>query len=876
MPLRAPSDDNNESVHSDLSSEQGVVAPSETAYMTFPARQQTTDRVLFFRCPLSSLANGVAIFGTFVDGTISYWSDGMEALFGYSASSVEGDDVRMILRGADDMSNERLHLLLHGHQSQEAVVRGQYHHARRSRNVSVSLGCIRLLEGHTSHGEGADNVIAQPMFVFHCRPHSGGDEYKAHLESITTKVKKLRYDESVPERVRDTLGGILDVANQNTDLGTIDVRREISGVLSEHTALSKLYRFVVRVTHSQVLVNVEAFIRNFSTMLDAIERTITDRSPHGVPEPNSGSQRALPLLHVFATANENTSSLCVSLDVVISGDRRTYDFSIPAIPCADEEMYGVNNNINGNSQPNNAHKTSLLMDTLNSPTALSASLQGAMQFRTVVLGRPTFRDAISEVLWSRGHTVFTVGSLSELSVLGATIDIAIVQARCMHAGDVDMRSSGRTRPDGLDDNNSSELSDEVERPSEGVDVAAALQILRQTLRRKSVIVGLDRQLQSHRMEWEVAGYVTLDLPVVSSALASIVESVETRVADSRTAIERLQNLRQVFSKHFHGEWEKGALLGSGASGSVYKATTVLTGGVMAVKVVPTHTLNPSSLADVLSEIDTFITLSHPNLIQYFFVERGKSELNIFMEFADGGTLQDVVEGKKREASEADLSQYVEDIARGVEFLHKSNLVHRDLKPENILLSRGVCKVADFGCAVLVTTDSDNRQTIATGVGTPSYMAPEVLGGTVADTRSDMWSLGCVICELAIGFPIFPGENEVEQLACIMEVMGVPPKGLVDAAPRRKQFFDAVGQPKLVPNSKKRIRRPSTRPLSSALSSKDETFLDFVRQLLRWDPSERLTPEQAMRHPWVVSCFPSLGSQLPHITENTAPMSARRR
>ena len=102
-----------------------------------------------------------------------------------------------------------------------------------------------------------------------------------------------------------------------------------------------------------------------------------------------------------------------------------------------------------------------------------------------------------------------------------------------------------------------------------------------------------------------------------------------------------------------------------------------------------------------------------------------------------------------------------------------------------------------------------------------YRSPEVLLGLVYSCAIDMWSLGCILCELYTGYPLFPGENEQEQLLCMMEVLGPPPKRMIHDASRKKHFFDVNLQPILTPNSRGKVRIPSSRtngkPPSAATS-----------------------------------------------------------
>lgn len=115
---------------------------------------------------------------------------------------------------------------------------------------------------------------------------------------------------------------------------------------------------------------------------------------------------------------------------------------------------------------------------------------------------------------------------------------------------------------------------------------------------------------------------------------------------------------------------------------------------------------------------------------------------------------------------------------------------------------------------------------------------------------DMWSLGCIIAELYTGYPLFPGENEADQLACIMEVLGLPPADFIQAASRKRTFFDSKGFPKSVTNSKGKKRCPDSKDLSTVLNTHDAGFLDFLKGCLMWEPSLRMTPDEAMKHAWI--------------------------
>jgi dual specificity tyrosine-phosphorylation-regulated kinase 2/3/4 len=172
------------------------------------------------------------------------------------------------------------------------------------------------------------------------------------------------------------------------------------------------------------------------------------------------------------------------------------------------------------------------------------------------------------------------------------------------------------------------------------------------------------------------------------------------------------------------------------------------------------------------------------------------------------------------------------------------IVHCDLKPENVLLrhpAKSAIKVIDFGSSCL------EHEKIYTYIQSRFYRSPEVILGMNYHMAIDMWSLGCILAELYTGFPIFPGENEQEQLSCIMEVLGPPDKDFINRSSRKRLFFDNNGAPRPVVNSKGRRRRPGTKTLAQVLRCQDDDFVDFIARCLVWDPERRMKPQAALQH-----------------------------
>jgi dual specificity tyrosine-phosphorylation-regulated kinase 2/3/4 len=170
-------------------------------------------------------------------------------------------------------------------------------------------------------------------------------------------------------------------------------------------------------------------------------------------------------------------------------------------------------------------------------------------------------------------------------------------------------------------------------------------------------------------------------------------------------------------------------------------------------------------------------------------------------------------------------------------------------------------VIDLGSSCFV----DER--VYTYIQSRFYRAPEIILGLPYGTPIDMWSFACILAELYTGYPLFPGENEQQQLICIMEIMGEPSSNMIEKASRRKLFFDSRNKPRLIADSRGRKRIPGAKNLAHVLKCKDKSFIDFLQKCLTWDPKSRYTADQAMSHPWVLdgpAPPPSKNSGLPQI------------
>jgi len=211
------------------------------------------------------------------------------------------------------------------------------------------------------------------------------------------------------------------------------------------------------------------------------------------------------------------------------------------------------------------------------------------------------------------------------------------------------------------------------------------------------------------------------------------------------------------------------MIGSGAAGEIFLATEIATGAKYALKKMK---VTQQNMELVTTEISIMKESVHPNIVAYHESFLLKNELFVSMEYMDGGCLTEVLDQfESIQMTELQIAYVIRCTLMGLQYVHSFHRVHRDIKSDNLLLNlRGEVKLADFGYAAQLTELKQKRNTI---VGTPYWMAPEVIRGQDYDARVDIWSTGIMIMEMAEGEPPYMDYPPLRALFLIT-TKGIPP------------------------------------------------------------------------------------------------------
>jgi predicted Ser/Thr protein kinase len=225
------------------------------------------------------------------------------------------------------------------------------------------------------------------------------------------------------------------------------------------------------------------------------------------------------------------------------------------------------------------------------------------------------------------------------------------------------------------------------------------------------------------------------------------------------------------------------VLGRGGMGVVYRARQTRLNRLVAVKMIqPEVYAGPAERARFRTEAEAAAGLQHANIVQVYEVGDHDGRPFLALEYVDGGSLADRLDGTPLPARAA--AELVETLARAIHAAHERGVIHRDLKPANVLLTAdGTPKVADFGLAKRLEGEAGQTRTGAV-LGTPNYMAPEQAAGRVKEVgpATDVYGLGAILYECLTGRPPFQGTTLLETLEQVRSQAPVPPRLLQPRVP----------------------------------------------------------------------------------------------
>lgn len=275
-------------------------------------------------------------------------------------------------------------------------------------------------------------------------------------------------------------------------------------------------------------------------------------------------------------------------------------------------------------------------------------------------------------------------------------------------------------------------------------------------------------------------------------------------------------------------------IGHGSFGVVFQATLSETGEVVAVKKV----LQDKRFKN--RELQIMRQLKHPNVVELkncFYSNGDKDELylNLVLEFVPE-TVYRVIKHYNRTKRQIPLlyvKLYMYQVARSLAYIHEMGVCHRDIKPQNLLLDpvSHVVKLCDFGSAKNLVPGEPNIAYICSRY----YRAPELIfGATDYSTAIDTWSTGCVLAEMILGQPLFPGESNVDQLVEIIKVVGTPSRQDINCM---NQNYTEFKFPQIKPHPWSKVFR----------SRAPQEAVELISKVLRYAPEQRLKPLEVCAH-----------------------------
>ncbi|KAM3139047.1 hypothetical protein pb186bvf_008858 [Paramecium bursaria] len=297
------------------------------------------------------------------------------------------------------------------------------------------------------------------------------------------------------------------------------------------------------------------------------------------------------------------------------------------------------------------------------------------------------------------------------------------------------------------------------------------------------------------------------------------------------------------------KYKIGKVLGDGTFGSVFKAVDSNTGQIVAIKKMK-HKYFKWDDCISLPEIKSLIQFHHPNIVKLYEIIKQNNELHFVFEYMERNVYH-MIKDIQKPYNEIYIRNIVYQTLQGLAYIHKKGYFHRDLKPENLLESNGTVKIADFGLA----RETRSMPPYTDYVSTRWYRAPEViLRSTDYNSPIDIFAIGCIMAELYLLWPLFPGSCDTDQLNQICKIMGTPqdwPEGNV--------YINKIGYKLAAKINHKFPQNVPPRSLAQMMPTASEDAIDLITQMLSYNPDKRPRAEQALAHRYFIVALPILPS-----------------
>jgi PAS domain-containing protein len=639
---------------------------------------------------LSALSKHLLLIVTDIDGRVSYWSEGAAFLCGFSARDAEGKHISSFLFGETSIQQYQ--------KMTDAALSGVDPIPRILSVANLTHGSVAVrgsvvLAKNTDH-EGTLGFVLLAS-------SQEGDALRGlsqfHGYFLAQLASRVQRDDS-SRRVLESLKwkALQDLAQSSRDWTSV--------------LLPSLLSDVVKDRHRQCDVRIqpnvaELLVCDQAAVTRAIVQTL--QLLGGKVKMSVSQRRVTDVVQQLVVQFVHSSS--VNVDMLNEVRKNVVDIGCEILqesPLSTGDG-GITLCVPFVAEGTNPNDATRRRDELTKTAAVTPMTILLLEKNAV------YRHNLSSVAWANGHSLRVVDSLSKAlkAVNDSSVDLgcAIV--------DADIRDSEKLF-DALARHNVFTIA-----TSESGDSVAAT---------------------SQR-----GGTSFLLKPTSRVLLETELDRAALSVRDKKKADEEILKQREVFGKVRNSPWTRGKKLGRGAFADVYEATSTMTGGKMAVKMIRLVGGFKERVKDLMNEIEILCSLTHPHIIHYFYCERAETTINLFMELADEGSLADMLASQPR-LTEEQAAAITKQLLLAVNYLHGNNIIHRDIKPGNMLISKGKIKLSDFGTATNSMMGEGTQ-------GTMFYMAPEVVDGNTYGMACDIWSIGCVLCE-TLGVKRQPRQN----------------------------------------------------------------------------------------------------------------------